>query len=71
MSFLIVLQTIVAVLLVALVLMHAAKADGIAGIGGQAHMFGGHKDLEKGLDQITAFFGTAFVVISLIIALIS
>jgi len=71
MKFLVVIQTIFAILLVLTVLMHAAKADGIAGIGGQAHVFGGQKDLEKGLDNITSFLGGGFVLISLIIAIIS
>lgn len=71
MKFLIVIQTIFAVLLVFTVLMHAAKAEGIGAIGGNAHMFGGQKDLEKGLDKFTAFLGGGFVLISLIIAIIS
>ena len=71
MKFLIVIQTILAVLLVIAVLLHSAKAEGIAAIGGNARMFGGQKDLEKGLDQLTAYLGGGFMLISLIIALIS
>lgn len=71
MKFLIIIQTILAILLVLAVLMHAAKAEGIAAIGGSAHMFGGQKDLEKGLDKLTAFLGGGFVLVSLIIAVIS
>ncbi len=69
MSFLLVLQTIVAVLMVGLVLMHSAKGDGLGGIGGQAHVFGAQRDLEKGLDQVTTVMAVLFILISFIIAI--
>ena len=74
MTFMIILQQISAVLLVILVLMHAAKADGIAGIGGQANVYGSsnaQKELEKGLDQVTLITAVSFMGFSLLIAILS
>jgi len=69
--FLIVLQQISAILLVIAVLLHTAKADGIAGIGGKANVYGGsnvQQDMERGLDQITIGLAIAFVLLSIVIA---
>lgn len=66
MGFLIVIQQISAVLLVVLVLMHSAKADGLGGIGGQANVYGtAHKEMEQGLDKVTMVLSIVFIVLSL------
>ena len=41
------IQIISAILLIVLVLIHSPKGDGIAGIGGSAHMFSSQKGAEK------------------------
>jgi preprotein translocase subunit SecG len=71
MTFFIILQQISAVVIIILVLLHSAKADGIAGIGGQANVYGSsnvQREMEVGLDRITIGFSTAFILISLFIA---
>ena len=47
------IQVISAILLIALVLIHSPKGDGIAGIGGSAHLFTSQKGAEKNLNRIT------------------
>lgn len=69
MTFFLVLQQISAVLLLIAVVLHSAKADGIAGIGGQSNVYGNaHKEMEKGLDQFTLVVAVAFIVFSLLIS---
>ena len=54
------IQVISAVLLVALVLIHSPKGDGIAGIGGSAQMFTSQKGAEKKLNKITTIVAVIF-----------
>ena len=56
------IQVISAILLIVLVLIHSPKGDGIAGIGGSAHMFSSQKGAEKNLNKITAIVTVVFVV---------
>ncbi|GBR77061.1 preprotein translocase subunit SecG [Candidatus Termititenax persephonae] len=64
-----VLQQLSAILLIIAVMLHSAKADGIAGIGGQANVYGNaQKEMEKGLDQFTLVVAVSFMVFSLLIA---
>jgi len=66
MGFLIFIQQASAVLLVILVLMHSAKADGLGGIGGQANVYGSaHQEMEQGLDRVTIVLSTIFILLSL------
>jgi preprotein translocase subunit SecG len=65
--FFLIMQQISAVLLVIAVLLHSAKADGIAGIGGQSNVYGNaQKEMEKGLDQFTLVVAVSFVAFSLL-----
>jgi preprotein translocase subunit SecG len=69
MIFYLVLQQLSAILLIIAVMLHSAKADGIAGIGGQANVYGNaQKEMEKGLDQFTLVTAVSFIVFSLLIA---
>ena len=43
-----IIETIAAVLLTILVLLHSPKGDGIGGIGGASHVFASQKSAEKG-----------------------
>jgi len=70
-SSLLFLQLLSAIALVATVLLHSAKGEGLGGIGGQARIFGMQKGLEEGLNKITAFCAVAFMSISIILAVIS
>ena len=55
-------QVISALLLIALILMHSPKGDGIAGIGNAAQMFSSQKSAEKGLNKLTAIIAIIFTV---------
>jgi len=64
-----IMQQVSAVLLLIAVLLHSAKADGIAGIGGQANVYGNaQKEMEKGLDQFTMVVAVSFMVFSLLVS---
>jgi preprotein translocase subunit SecG len=70
MGFLVILQQLSAIILVVLVLMHSAKAEGIGGIGGQANVYGNaQREMEGGLDTVTIVLAVCFIVLSLIISL--
>ena len=69
MIFYLILQQLSAVLLIIAVMLHSAKADGIAGIGGQANVYGNaQKEMEKALDQFTLVTAVFFIVFSLLIS---
>ena len=55
-------QVISAFLLIALILMHSPKGDGIAGIGGAAQVFSSQKSAEKGLNKLTFIVAGVFIV---------
>ena len=57
-----IVQVISALLLIALILMHSPKGDGIAGIGSAAQMFSSQKSAEKGLNKLTAIVAAVFIV---------
>jgi len=50
---LLVLEAILGVLMIVLVLVHAPKGDGMAGIGTSATLFTGKRGAEAGLDKLT------------------
>ena len=54
------IQVISAILLIVLVLIHSPKGDGIAGIGGSAHLFTSQKGAEKNLNRITTVVTVIF-----------
>ena len=56
------IETIAAVLLTILVLLHSPKGDGIGGIGGASHVFASQKSAEKGLNKLTYIVSAIFLV---------
>lgn len=50
---LLVIGAILAVALIGLILLHAPKGDGMAGIGAAATVFSGKRGAEAGLDRLT------------------
>lgn len=56
------IQIISALLLIALILLHSPKGDGIAGIGGASHVFASQKSAEKGLNKLTGIVAAIFLV---------
>ena len=69
-GFLLILQFISAVLLIAAVLLHSAKGEGLGGIGGSARLFGTPKGMEEGLNRITWGLAIVFMAISVLLAII-
>ena len=55
-----IIETIAAVLLTILVLLHSPKGDGIGGIGGASHVFASQKSAEKGLNKLTGIICAIF-----------
>ena len=55
------IQVVSAILLIVLILIHSPKGDGIAGIGGSAHLFSSQKGAEKNLNRITTIVTVVFI----------
>ena len=60
------LQVVFALVIIALVLLHSPKGDGLASMGGAGQLFTSPKGAEEGLNQITfwaigIFFALAFI----------
>ncbi len=66
-----IVQIIAAVLLIALVLMHSPKGDGIASFGGTSQLFSSQKNAEKGLNKLTMTVSIVFILCSFILAYIA
>ena len=59
-----------ALALIVAILLHAAKGEGLGGIGGSARLFGTPKGLEEGLDRITWGCAIAFMTVSILLAVL-
>lgn len=69
-TFLAVLQTIIAGIVIFLVLLHSGKDAGLSGafgIGGGGSAFGGGSMVERNLDRATVFFAVLFAVNTLVL----
>ncbi len=66
-TFFYVIQIISALLLIALVLLHSPKGDGIASIGSASQLFSSQKSAEKGLNKITYIVGGVFILTTLLL----
>ena len=64
------LQIISAIFTVILVLLHSPKGDGIASIGAASQLFSSQKSTEKGLNKVTYFFVSVFVISSFFLGFI-
>ena len=64
------IQIVSAIALVIAVLLHAAKGEGLGGIGGAARLFTTPKGLESGLDRATWACAIIFLVSSLLLAIL-
>ena len=60
-------ETISAVLLIILILLHSPKGDGIGGIGGASHVFASQKSAEKGLNKLTGIVCAIFIICTFLI----
>jgi preprotein translocase subunit SecG len=61
-----VLQGLSALMLVAFVLLHSPKGDGISGLGA-GQFFSSQKGAEATLNKVTASFATVFMVVSFVL----
>ena len=61
------IETVSAVLLVILILLHSPKGDGIGGIGGASHVFASQKSAEKGLNKLTGIICAIFIICTFLI----
>lgn len=57
-----IVQIVTSILLIALVLLHSPKGDGIAAIGGASQMFSSQKSAEKGLNKLTYIVSGIFLI---------
>lgn len=68
--FLMVLQVIVAIGLIAVVLMQKSKGEGLGAIGGSAQMFFDRaRGLDRVLEKATTYLAVAFMVLSIVISI--
>lgn len=65
--FIVGIQLLSGVALTTLVLLHAAKGEGLGGIGGSASLFTGPSQAEAGLDKITWVAAGLFIFASALI----
>ncbi len=61
------IETVAAILLVVLILLHSPKGDGIGGIGGASHVFASQKSAEKGLNKLTGIICVIFIISTFLI----
>ena len=61
-----VLQVVLGVLLIAMVLLHSPKGDGLGAIGSAAQIFSSQKGAEAGLNKITAWIAGLFFAVAII-----
>ncbi len=67
-TFLTIVLCVSAILLVVLVLLHSAKADGLGSVGGAATLFNSQKGLETGLNRMTTVVTIIFMVTAFILS---
>ena len=61
------IQLLSGIALITLVLLHAAKGEGLGGIGGSASLFTGPSQAEAGLDKITWVAAGLFIFTSALV----
>ena len=64
---LLIFEAILGVLMIILILLHAPKGDGMAGIGAAATVFSGKRGAEAGLDRLTWTVFGLFMLVCLIL----
>jgi len=63
-----VIWSLASLAIVVSVLLHAAKGDGVAAIGGQAQLFASQKSAEKNLDRVSWGAVITFILLSAILS---
>ena len=65
---LLIVEFFVSIALIAAVLLHSAKGEGLGGIGGTARLFGSQKGMEAGLNRVTTILAALFLVIAFVLS---
>lgn len=65
------LEFTLSIALVVAVLLHTAKGEGLAGIGGSAQLFGSQKGVEAGLNRVTSIIAGLWFVVAIGLALLA
>ncbi|MFC1752630.1 preprotein translocase subunit SecG [Thermoproteota archaeon] len=68
--FLLIIEFFTSIVLIIAVLLHAAKGEGLGGIGGRAKLFSSQKGLESGLNKITGVLAFVFLLVATILGVI-
>lgn len=63
-----IVQVLSSLLLIAVVMMHSAKGEGLGAIGASAKVFGSQKGVEEGLNRVTTWTAIVWVGSGLILA---
>lgn len=66
-----VFQITFSIFLIAAVMMHSAKGEGLGAIGGQAKIFGSQKGVESGLNKLTTAMAVLWALTSVVLAYMS
>ena len=67
-TFLLVIELLSGLILIAAILMHSPKGEGLGSIGGSAKLYtSGKKNMEEGLDRFTAIVAVIFIVVATIL----
>ena len=65
---LLIVEFFVSIALIAAVLLHSAKGEGLGGIGGTARLFGSQKGMEAGLNRATTILASLFLIIAFVLS---
>ncbi len=65
------LQFTLSIALVVAVLLHTAKGEGLAAIGGSAQLFGSQKGVEAGLNRVTSVIAGLWFAVAIAMALLA
>lgn len=63
-------QVTLSIAMIIAVMLHSVKGEGIAGIGGQAHLFGSQKGVEAGLNKVTSIIAGLWILVSIVLVLV-
>ncbi len=63
-TFFLIIEFFISFALIIAILLHSAKGEGMGAIGGHARMFNSHRDLEAGLNKVTAGLAIAFFIVA-------
>jgi len=65
-----IVQLCIALGLIASILLHSAKGEGLGGIGGPARLFRSAKGMESGLSKVTWVLAGLFIVLAVVLGLV-